>query len=275
MNFDGIIKNLLVKTLTDLEKKFEADIVFYLGEIDDETFRLFRDLIGELRRDDESKNRLAIFLNTDGGSAEIVERVVDIIRRFYDEVYFVIPDFAMSAGTIFCTSGDKIYMDYSSSLGPIDPQVWNGKQWVPALAYLDKVDELMGKAQAGTITQAELLILRSQDLAELGRCRQAKELTITLLKKWLVEYMLRGTPETVEQKENRAREIADELGKNQRWHSHARRLSLDTLRSIGLKIEDFSDDEDLRRLIHYYHDLITEFVRRNHCERFLHSRRYV
>ena len=47
-------------------------------------------------------------------------------------------------------------MDYSSSLGPIDPQIWNGKEFVPALGYLDKVDQLLAKAKDGTITQAEL-----------------------------------------------------------------------------------------------------------------------
>ena len=94
----------------------------------------------------------------------------------------------MSAGTIFCMSGDKIYMDYSSSLGPIDPQVWNGKQWVPALGYLDKVEELLEKDRKGALTKAGFLILQSQDLAMLSRCEQAKALTITLLKKWLVDH---------------------------------------------------------------------------------------
>jgi hypothetical protein len=85
-------------------------------------------------------------------------------------------------------SGDKIYMDYSSSLGPIDPQVWNGKQWVPALGYLNKVEEFLQKERDGKLTRAEFLILQSQDLAMLSQCEQAKALTITLLKKWLVEY---------------------------------------------------------------------------------------
>lgn len=67
----------------------------------------------------------------------MVEKMVEIIRNKYQKVYFVVPDYAMSAGTIFCMSGEKIYMDYSSSLGPIDPQVYNGKEFVPALAYLD------------------------------------------------------------------------------------------------------------------------------------------
>lgn len=52
----------------------------------------------------------------------------------------MVPDCAMSAGTIFCMAGDKIWMGYYSSLGPIDPQVFNGKNWVPALGYLDKVE---------------------------------------------------------------------------------------------------------------------------------------
>ncbi len=61
-------------------------------------------------------------------------------------------------------SGVKIFMDYSSSLGPIDPQVYNGTNWVPALGYLDKVEELIDKSVKGTLSQAELVMLTQQDL---------------------------------------------------------------------------------------------------------------
>lgn len=295
MIFDATIKDILVKKLIDLEHRFDADVVFYLGDIGAKALRLFRDLIEDLKdesldsrlaTDEAVHERLVIILNTSGGSAEIVERMVDIIRHHYREVYFVVPDFAMSAGTIFCMSGDKIYMDYSSSLGPIDPQVWNGKQWVPALGYLDKVEDLLRKAQAGMISDAEFLILQAQDLAMLSRYEQAKELTITLLKKWLVEYKFKdwdvhkttlelvGTPVTEDQKETRAGEIADALGNNKKWHSHARMLGIDTLRSMKLKIEDFSGDATLQPLIRTYNDLITEFIAKNGHEFFLHSRRY-
>jgi hypothetical protein len=288
MIFDATIKDLLVKKLVNLERVFEADVVFYFGDIEAKALRVFRDLIEDLKAeiDEELKDRLVIILNTSGGSAEIVEKMVDIIRHHYQEVYFVVPDFAMSAGTIFCMSGDKIYMDYSSSLGPIDPQVWNGKQWVPALGYLDKVEDLLAKAQAGTITQAEFLILQAQDLAMLSRFEQAKELTITLLKRWLVEYKFKdwnlhetnpaliGSQVTAEQKEARAKEIADDLGNNKKWHSHARMLSINTLRGIRLKIEDFGSDKPLQDLIRTYNDLITEFISKTGYEFFLHSRRY-
>jgi len=54
----------------------------------------------------------------------------------------------MSAGTIFCMAADRIYMDYSSALGPIDPQVPDreNRVLVPALGYLDKVEELIKKS---------------------------------------------------------------------------------------------------------------------------------
>jgi ClpP class serine protease len=121
MIFDTTIKDLLNSKLGELEAKLTADVVFYYGEIHSSLLRPFRDLIEELQKVSTAK-RLAIILNTGGGSAEIAEKMVDITRFHYSEVYFVIPDFAMSAGTIFCMSGNKIYMDYSSSLGPIDPQ---------------------------------------------------------------------------------------------------------------------------------------------------------
>lgn len=84
----------------------------------------------------EKWRTISVILQTLGGSAEIVEKLVEILRHHYDSVNFVIPDYAMSAGALFAHSGDKLYMDYSSALGPIDPQVHNGTDWVPALGYL-------------------------------------------------------------------------------------------------------------------------------------------
>ena len=88
-----------------------------------------------------------------------VQRMVDILRHFYSEVNFIIPDYAYSAGTIWCMSGDNIYMNYYSSLGPIDPQVQSkdGKL-VAALGYLDKINELLEKARKNELSQAEFLI---------------------------------------------------------------------------------------------------------------------
>jgi hypothetical protein len=224
-------------------------------------------------------------LNTPGGSAETVERLVRITRHHYHhEVNFIVPDAAYSAGTIFCLSGDNIYMDYSSSLGPIDPQVFNGKNWVPALGYLDKVEELISKSLDGTISQAELLMLREQDLAMLRRHEQARDLTIALLKQWLVNYKFKnwnnhsssGAAVSAREKEQRATEIARDLGDNKIWHSHGRSIGIDALTSIlKLKIEDYSNDTVLKPLIRDYNDLICQYISRNNVEMFFHTRKFI
>jgi membrane-bound ClpP family serine protease len=283
--FDVTITEVLNERLAALEKHFEADVIFYFGEINPGYIKVFRDFIERLKADPAARDRLVVVLNTPGGSAEMVEKMVEIIRHHYTEVYFVVPNFAMSAGTIFCMSGDKIYMDYSSSLGPIDPQVFNGKDWVPALGYLDKVEELIKKAQAQQISRAEFLILQSQDLATLSRCEQARDLTITLLKKWLVEYKFKDwtvhqtTPEklhqpvTLEEKRERAEEIARILGSNKKWHSHERMLGIETVRrDLRLQVEDYSAYETLKGLVRAYNDLMIEYIARIELPVFMHSR---
>src|SRR5688500_5539070 len=52
------------------------------------------------------RDKLAVVLQTGGGSIEVAERIVNITRHHYDEVVFLIPDIALSAGTILVMSGD-------------------------------------------------------------------------------------------------------------------------------------------------------------------------
>jgi len=285
--FESTIKDTLNERLTALEAHFDADVVFYYGEIHPYVAKPFRDFIEPLKNVAAPRKRLAMFLNTPGGSAEAVEKIVEMIRHHYGEVFFVVPDFAMSAGTILCMSGDRIYMDYSSSLGPIDPQVFNGKDWVPALGYLDKVEQLLQKAQNGTLTDAELLILQGQDLALLSRYEQARDLTVTLLNDWLVTYKFKdwathatnpsklGRPVSLAEKRARAHEIAKTLGDNRLWHSHGRMIGPTKLWALlRLKIDDYSADTELKKLVRGYNDLLVEYVARSQYKHFMHSRNY-
>lgn len=280
--FDETIKEILNQRLRKLEEYFDADVIFHYGEIHPALEKAFRDFIEQLKKDTEfDRDKLVVFLNTPGGSAETVEKMVSIIRFNYREVYFVVPDYAMSAGTILCMSGDKIFMDYSSSLGPIDPQVYNGKNWVPALGYLDKVEELIEKSAKDQLTEAEFMILQKLDLAELRSYEMARNLTIALLKEWLVKYKFKdwnihkstGKPVTTTEKEKRAEEIANKLSNNSIWHSHGRSIGIDTLTNfLKLKIEDYSNNEKLRELIRDYNDLICEHILRMGGKAFVHSR---
>lgn len=284
---DANVKETLKQRVIEIEQDFDADVVFYYGPIYPSVQRSFRDFIEQLKLEPDTKDRLVVFINSPGGSAETVEKLVEIIRFHYREVYFVVPDEAMSAGTIFCMAGDKIFMDYTSSLGPIDPQIHNGKNWVPALGYLDQVERMIEKSANNTLTDAELVILQNQDLAMLSRFEQAKNLTITLLKKWLVDYKFKdwlthgttqaklGQAVTLDEKKERAEEIAKLLSDNKLWHSHGRMIGISTLQVIlKLKIEDYSNQRERRSKIIAYNDLLTDYITRHDFKHFLHSRIY-
>lgn len=283
------VKTFLNDKLRELEAHFDADVFTYCGPIMDGNDNVILQLIEDLAADPAKRDNLLVILTTGGGSAIAVERYVNIIRHHYREVSFIVPDYAYSAGTIFCMSGDHILMDYFSVLGPIDPQVQTREEnFVPALGYLDKVEELLEKSRRGELTQAEFLILKDLDLAELRSFEQAREHSIVLLKKWLVKYKFKtwdthrsnpaklNQPVTQAEKETRAEEIADALSDNKRWKSHGRPINRETLQDeLRLQIEDFGGDAARTQLIRTYYALVRDYIGRHEITIFVHTRKYV
>src|SRR5690348_691054 len=99
------IRGVLTDRLRNLEKYFKGDVAFMYGPIFPALIKPFRDFIEQMSKGTERRELLVLFLNTPGGDVETVEKLVDIIRFHYKHVYFVVPDYALSAGTIFCMSG--------------------------------------------------------------------------------------------------------------------------------------------------------------------------
>ena len=279
---DSSIAELINRQAETLEDKLACDVIFYHGSIYPQYFRYFRNFVEEVKKtSSRTEGAVGVVLRTGGGSAETTERMVGVLRAHYDQVSFVVPDVAMSAGTIFCMSGDKIYMDYASSLGPIDPQVPTPDtgDYVPALGYLDKVAEITNK---GALTPADVVLLKSIDLAKLALFEQGRDLSVDLLKDWLVRYKFkdwtehrttsRGALVTAEQKAERAEEIARELANHKRWRSHGRNLDVVKLAELRIEIDDYSNDESLTQAIRGYNDPLTGYVDRMKLPFFLHSR---
>ncbi len=285
------LDNLIIQSLEtareQLEAQFEADLLGYYGPISSAMLPAFRNALEQIVENGaERKDRLAVILNTPGGEVEAVERMVEMTRRWYREVHFIVPNLAMSAGTIFCMSGERIFMDYSSALGPIDPQVQaKDGRWVPAIGYLDKFEEILEKDRAGKLTQTEFAIAQNQDLAVLRRYEQARDLSVNLLKKWLVEYKFKnwaahrtdaaklGQPVTADEKNERAEQIASQLGNNSLWHSHGRMIGIETLKTLlRLEIDDYTEEKDRRELINRYHDIIVDFMQRQNWPAMLHAK---
>jgi len=207
-----------------------------------------------------------------GGQVGPVQRIAETVRHFYKDIWFVIPNHAYSAGTIWAMSGDRIFMDYYSRLGPIDPQVPNSNgTWVPAIGYLRRWEALLEKANDGTITTAEVQIMLNFDQAELYFYEQAAEQSVALLKDWLANYKFRdwkktqsrGRKVTKAMRERRAREIAEKLSDSDRWHSHGHGISKVVLeRDINLLIDDLEQDPEFYQLVKQYDKLSVDYMRK-------------
>lgn len=280
-DLDHTILSHINEKARELEERLKSDVVCYFGQIHPQYFRLFRNFIEEVKsKSKRTDDSLTIVLRTPGGSAETVERYVTIVRQHYKTVNFIVPDLAMSAGTIFCMSGDRIFMDYSSTLGPIDPQVMapDGSGYVAALGYLDKVKEITDKSP---LSPADVVFLKSLDLAKLALYEQARDLSVDLLKKWLVQYKFKdwmvhrttnkGSLVTADEKSRRAEEIAAALSNHKKWRSHGRALTIEKLKELRLEIDDYSNDEKLRGAIRSYNDLLSAYTDRMGLPFYLHS----
>ena len=263
------VESKLNELLGDIEKHLDADVLTYFGLIQVGTDDIIRDAIAPLKK---RKKKLVFVLETDGGFAETARRIADTVRNHYRTVIFLIPNHAMSAGTILAMSGDEIWMDDYSVLGPIDPQVrgQDRGRLIPAIGYLIRYEDLLKKANLGKAGPAELQILFNFDQGELYAFGQARDLSISLLEEWLVSYKFRnwkrtktrGIPVTRKMKRDRAVEIGEKLNNVRRWNSHGIGINMRTIRrELKLEIVDFGRDKPLRPLIADYHRLATDYTR--------------
>jgi hypothetical protein len=220
---------------------------------------------------DKKKARAAIILDTLGGVLELVERMVGTLRHHFSELHFLVPDRAMSAGTIFALSGDAIWMDYFSCLGPIDPQIERDGKLVPALSYVVQFEELVQKSLLGQLSPAEMILLQKLDLADLHSYEQAKNLSINLLEEWLSKYKFKDWIETATRKlpvddalrRQRAKEIAEALRDHTRWKTHGRPLSMKVLTGqLNLRINDLCANPQLQQAVKLYFDLLNDYTQK-------------
>lgn len=279
---NALIERELDARVARVEDAANADVLTYIGPMYKPADDAAKDALDART---PKRRALLVVLETPGGYIFVAERMALIFRHHYRRVDFLVPAYAMSAGTILVMSGDSIYMDYASVLGPIDPQV-EGRtpgHWVPALGYLEQYDRLIEKSRNGTLTTAELAyLIQNFDAAALYAYDQEKELSIALLEEWLVKYKFknwkvtetRGIKVTPQMRRDRARKIAQELNKTDRWHSHNRGIPMAVLRgSLNLVIDDFGEDPQLGPAVHDYYRLLKDYtMRRGHEWYVLHTR---
>lgn len=94
---DTHIRNELDTHIETIGAELDADVVAVVSPIMPGLDLRIREAIDTLS---EKKHSIAVVLDTPGGIVEVVERIVTTLRWAYKEVIVIVPDRAMSAGTI-------------------------------------------------------------------------------------------------------------------------------------------------------------------------------
>jgi ClpP class serine protease len=67
---------------------------------------------------------LDLILHTPGGDVAATESIIEYLRQMFgNNVRAIVPQMAMSAGTMIACSCKSIVMGKQSNIGPIDPQL--------------------------------------------------------------------------------------------------------------------------------------------------------
>ena len=190
---------------------------------------------------DFSKNLLLI-LHTPGGMAEAAQTIVDYLRSRFSGIDFLVPTFAMSAGTMIALGCDRIIMGRQSQLGPTDPQLIVGDRPFSAHSIVEQFEEAKGQISGNPLlAHAWAPVLRSFGPALLQEARKSISYGQTLVQDWLQKYMFSQRPDS----ERLAITVAEHFGGNQHG-SHGRRIDRNEARAQQLNIVDLEEDQQLQ-----------------------------
>jgi len=197
------------------------------GSIDDNDKNGFMAVIHKM---DRSKG-LDLILHTPGGNLAATESIVDYLKHMFgNNIRAIIPQIAMSAGTMIACSCKTIVMGKQSNLGPIDPQL-NGIS-APGVVeeFKRAATEIKGHSEKIPIWQ---VIISRYHPTFIGECEKAIEWSNQIMTKWLLDNMLSGDSSA----DKRLDSIMKYISSHSETMSHSRHIGIDECERIGLNIE--------------------------------------
>jgi ClpP class serine protease len=180
---------------------------------------------------------LNLILHTPGGSISATESIVDYLHRmFKDDIIAIVPQIAMSAGTMIACSCRKIFMTKHSNLGPIDPHLRGWPAYGVREEFKRAVKEI--KADPAKIAVWQPIISQYRPTF-LGQCENAIKWSDTFVRKQLESVMFKGDPKA----KQKARKIVAKLTDYRGNKSHERHIHFDECLGMGLAVELLEDDQ--------------------------------
>ncbi len=205
--------------------------------INDQDKNGFMAAIHELDR----RKGLDLILHTPGGDIAATESLVDYLRSMFGtDIRAIIPQIAMSGGTMIALACGEIIMGKHSSLGPIDPVI----SGIAAHGLIEEFKTARQEiARGGLDGQAAAAvwqpIIAKYPPTFVGEAEKAIKWSEDMVKDWLKTGMLADDPE----QDEKVRRILDGLGDHALTLSHSRHISLKQAQDLGLNVVPLEDDD--------------------------------
>ena len=227
-------RNLIVYYSGWLQKGATAGV-----EINDEDKNGFMTVIHEMDR----KLGLDLVLHTPGGETAATESLVDYLRSMFGtDIRAIVPQLAMSGGTMIACACKEIVMGKQSSLGPIDPQFGG----IPAHGVVEEFNRVKKELREdSSLIPVWQPIIAKYNPAFIGECEKAIAWSNEMTEEWLRTGMFLESGASDE----KIAKILNELGDHALTKSHARHLSIERCRQMGLEVAELEKDQELQDAI--------------------------
>ncbi|MBI5522310.1 MAG: S49 family peptidase [Desulfarculus sp.] len=193
---------------------------------------------------DRSKG-LDLILHTEGGSIAATESIVNYLRQMFgNDIRAIVPQIAMSAGTMLACSCKAIVLGKQSNLGPIDPHL-NG---IPAQGVVDEFKRALKEVKKDpAMLPLWSLIVGQYRPTFLRQCEDAVKWSEGFVKHELENVMFASMPKV--KRDRVVKNIIKKLTDYKLNRSHGKHIHLAECREMGLVVEQLEDDQVFQDLV--------------------------
>jgi ATP-dependent protease ClpP protease subunit len=190
------------------------------------------------------RNRgLDLILHTPGGSIAATESIVDYLHKMFgSDIRAVVPQIAMSAGTMMACSCNTIVMSKHSNLGPIDPHLGG----MPAYGVIEEFKRACREVKRDSsripIWQP---IISQYSPTFLSQCENAIKWSNAFVERQLETVMFSGQGNAKPKAKRIVKTLTDYKGNK----THERHIHFDECHAMGLNVTALEDDPPLQDLV--------------------------
>lgn len=212
------------------------------AEINDEDKNGFMMAVHSIGRADRGRG-LDLILHTPGGSVAATDSLVDYLHQMFgNDIRAIVPQIAMSAGTMIACSCKEILMARHANLGPIDPHLRGFPAYGVKEEFRRAIREVTNNPATVPIWQS---IIGRYGPTFLSQCENAIDWSKDLVEAQLTRVMFSGDGQGARKAKAIVRKLTDYRGNK----THARHIHFDELVAMGLKVKLIEDDQAFQDVV--------------------------